>query len=123
MEALTRELRAKQLEISALPARAGDGREQTGPGIAERLTLTDTAGEVYGVPGAQVECDLVVSDGIAYVVEVKAHPGLDDVFTFHRKTGFAGRQLDRPLREFMIAAGVEERAEALLRRLGIDFII
>ena len=68
LEALTRELRAPRFGISALPARAGDGREQTVPGIVERLMLTDTAGEVYGVPEGQVECDLVVSDGIAYVV-------------------------------------------------------
>ena len=88
-----------------------------------RLVLTDEAGDVYGVPDAPVEYDLLVSNGTAYVVGVKSHVKPDDVLTFHRKAEFAARQLKRSLKKFMIAASMDERSEPLLRRLGIDFIL
>ena len=71
----------------------------------------------------EVEYDLLVSDGTAYVVEVKSHLKPDDVLTFHRKAEFASRQLGRLLKKCMIAASMEERAEPLLRQLGIHFIV
>jgi len=131
-EELIREIRGIRLE--ALSGRLGYGLERIVQGVieefagekftrVERLVLTDTAGEVYGVPEAQVEFDLLVSDGTAYVVEVKSHLKPDDVLTFYRKADFATRQLGRPLKKFIIAASMEERTEALLRQLGIDFIV
>jgi hypothetical protein len=128
------EMRDVRVEVSALSGRLGHGLEHLVRGVieefagekfprAERLVLTDTAGEVYGVPGALVEYDLLVSNGTAYVVEVKSHLKPDDVLTFHRKSGFASRQLGRPLKKFMIAASMEERSEMLMRQLGIDFIV
>jgi hypothetical protein len=133
-EELIREMRGIRLEVSALSGRLGYGLERIVQGVieecageqftrAERLVLVDTAGELYGVPGAQVEYDLLVSNGTAYVVEVKSHLKPDDVLTFHRKAAFATRQLDRPLKKFMIAASMEERTAALLRQLDIDFIV
>ena len=41
--------------------------------LAERLMLHNEAGEVDRVAGAEVECDLLVSNGTASVVEVKSH--------------------------------------------------
>ena len=133
-EGLIQEMRGIRLEVSALSGRLGFGLEGIVQGVieefagekftrAERLVLTDTAGEVYGVPGAPVEYDLLVSNGTAYVVEVKSHLKPDDVLTFHRKASFAARQLGRPLKKFMIAASMEERTETLLRQLAIDFIV
>ena len=133
-EEVIREMRSIRLEVSALSGRLGYGLEYIVKGVieefagekftrAEKLVLTDTAGEVYGVPGVQVEYDLLVSDGIAYVVEVKSHLKPDDVLTFHRKASFASRHLDRPLKKFMIAASMEERTESLLRQLGIDYLV
>jgi hypothetical protein len=133
-EEMIREMRGIRLEVSALSGRLGYGLERIVQGVieefagekftrAEKLVLTDTAGEVYGVPGAQVEYDLLVSDGIAYVVEVKSHLKPDDVLTFHRKASFATRQLGRPLKKFMVAASMEERTESLLRQLGIDYLV
>jgi len=133
-EELIREIRGIRLEVSALSGRLGYGLEGIVQGVieefagekftrAERLVLTDTAGEVYGVPGAQVEYDLLVSDGTAYLVDVKSHLKPDDVLPFHRKAHFATRQLGRPLKKFMIVASMEERTEALLRQLEIDFVV
>jgi hypothetical protein len=133
-EVLIREMRGMRLEVSALSGRLGYGLETIVQGIieefagekftrAERLVLADTGGDVFGVPGAQVEYDLFVSDGVAYVVEVKSHLKPDDVLTFHKKAVFASQQLGRPLRTLMIAASMEERTERVLRQLGIAFIV
>ncbi len=133
-EELVREMRGIRLEVATLSGRLGYGLEHIVQGVieefsgetfsrVERLILTDDAGELYGVPGAQVEFDLLLSNGTAYVVEVKSHLKVGDVLTFHRKAEFATRQLGRPLKKVMIAASMEERAEALMQRLGIEFIV
>jgi len=132
-EELIRELRGIRLEVSALSGRLGHGLEHIVQGVVEefagqtfsrieRLTLVDPTGELYGVPGARVEFDLLVSDGTAYVVEVKSHVKPDDILAFHRKAEFASRQLGRPLKKLVIAASLDERAAPLLRQLGIDVI-
>jgi hypothetical protein len=133
-EGVIKEMRGIRLELSALSGRLGHGLEHIVKGVieefsgetftsVERLVLTDTSGELYGVPGAHVEFDLLLSNGTAYVVEVKSHIKQADVLAFHRKADFASRQLGRPLKKFMIAASMEERIESLLRRLEIDFIV
>lgn len=133
-EELIRDMRGIRLELSALSGRLGHGLERIVEGVieefvrekftrTERLVLTDSAGELYGVPEAQVEYDLLVSDGTAYVVEVKSHLKPDDVLTFHRKAEFAARQLGRPLKKLMITASMEERVEPLLRQFDIAFIV
>lgn len=133
-EEVIREMRGIRLELSALSGRLGHGLEHIVQGVieefagekftrAERLVLTDATGEVYGVPGTQVEYDLLVSNGTAYVVEVKSHLEREDVLTFHRKAEFAARHLGRPLKKFMIAASMEDRAEPLLRQFDIAFIV
>jgi len=133
-DGMDQQMRGMRLEISALSGRLGHGLERIVQGVieefagekftkAERLLLTDTTGEVYGVPGAQVEYDLLVSDGTAYLVEVKSHLKPDDVLTFHRKAAFASRELGRPLKKIMISATMEDRTEPLLRQLGIEFIV
>lgn len=80
-EELVREMRGIRLEVAALSGRLGYGLEHIVPGVieefsgetfsrVERLILTDDSDELYGVPGAQVEFDLPLSNGTAYVVEV-----------------------------------------------------
>jgi hypothetical protein len=134
LERILREFRRTRLEIAALSGRLSHGlgaavraviAELSGEqlGRAERLVLTDAAGDVLGVPGARLEYDLFLSDGTAYVVEVTTHLKPNDVLAFHRKVAFASQALGRPLRKVMIAASMEERAEPLLRRLEIIAIV
>jgi hypothetical protein len=130
-EAVLASLRSLQLEVSALGGRVGRGLEhlvravveefagQTFP-VAERLVLTDQAGEVYGVPGASVEFDLYAHNGSAYLVEVKSHVKPSDVLLFHRKAQFAMERLGRPATKLMLALSMEAEAEVLLRQLGIE---
>jgi len=129
-EAMLAELRHQRLMVSTLGLRVGFGIEKlvkaaveefAGASFpaAERLILEDTAGELYGVPGATVEFDLYAHNGTAYLVEVKSHVKPGDVLMFHRKAGFAEARLGRPVLRLMLALSVEPRAVALMQELGI----
>ena len=84
-EGVIAELREQRVHLSALGGRVGRGLEFIVKGIveefagesfplADRLVLVDTEGEVFGVPGAEVEFDLYAHNGRAYLVEIgRAH--------------------------------------------------
>ena len=131
-EGIFAELREQRLHLSALGARVGRGLEFIVKGIveefagesfplADRLVLVDTEGEVFGVPGAEVEFDLYAHNGRAYLVEVKSHLKTDDVLKFQRKAIFAETKLGRPLTRLIIALSMDSKAEALMRRLDIEY--
>jgi hypothetical protein len=131
-EGIFAELREQRLHLSALGGRVGRGLEFLVKGIveefagesfplADRLVLVDTAGEVFGVPGAEVEFDLYAHNGRAYLVEVKSHPKTDDVLKFQRKAMFAEAKLGRPLTRLILALSMDSKAEALMQRLGIEY--
>jgi hypothetical protein len=131
-EGVITELREQRLHLSALGGRVGRGLEFIVKGIveefagesfplADRLVLVDTEGEVFGVPGAEVEFDLYAHNGRAYLVEVKSHLKTDDVLKFQRKATFAEAKLGRSLQRFIIALSMDSKAEALMRQLGIDY--
>ena len=133
-EAVIGELREQRLHLSALGARVGRGLEFIVKGIveefagesfllADRLVLVDTEGEVFGVPGAEVEFDLYAHNGRAYLVEVKSHVKTDDVLKFQRKAVFAEAKLGRPVTRLIIALSMDSKAEAMLQRLGIEYQI
>jgi len=126
----TRQLRETTLPLSALGSRVGVGLEpsvqevveacagQTLPS-AERLVLHDEAGEVYGVAGAEVECDLSAHHGVAYLVEVTSHLRRADVLLLYRQVRCAEGQLGRPVKPLIIALSMESQAERTMRQLGI----
>jgi hypothetical protein len=131
-EGVIAELREQRLHLSALGARVGRGLEFIVKGIveefagesfplADRLVLVDTEGEVFGVPGAEVEFDLYAHNGRAYLVKVKSHLKTDDVLKFQRKAVFAEAKLERPLTRLIIALSMDSKAESLMQRLGIEY--
>jgi hypothetical protein len=131
-EGIFAELREQRLHLSALGGRVGRGLEFLVKGIveefagesfplADRLVLVDTEGEVFGVPGAEVEFDLYAHNGRAYLVEVKSHLKTDDVLKFQRKAMFAEAKLGRPLTRLIISLSMDSKAEALMQRLGIEY--
>jgi hypothetical protein len=131
-EGIFAELREQRLHLSALAGRVGRGLEFLVKGIveefagesfplADRLVLVDTVGEVFGVPGAEVEFDLYAHNGRAYLVEVKSHLKTDDVLKFQRKAMFAEAKLGRPLTRLILALSMDSKAEALMQRLGIEY--
>ncbi len=131
-EAVQADLREQRLHLSALGGRVGRGLEhivkeiveefagQSFP-MAERLILVDTEGEVFGVPGAEVEFDLYAHNGQAYLVEVKSHLKSDDVLKFQRKALFAETKLGRSVTRFIIALSMEPKAETIMQQLGIRY--
>jgi hypothetical protein len=131
-EGVIAELREQRVHLSALGGRVGRGLEFSVKGIveefagesfplADRLVLVDTEGEVFGVPGAEVEFDLYAHNGRAYLVEVKSHLKTDDVLKFQRKAMFAEAKLGRPLTRLIISLSMDSKAEALMQRLGIEY--
>jgi hypothetical protein len=131
-EGIFAELREQRVHLSALGGRVGRGLEFLVKGIveefagesfplADRLVLVDTEGEVFGVPGAEVEFDLYAHNGRAYLVEVKSHLKTDDVLKFQRKAVFAEAKLGRPLTRLILALSMDSKAEALMQRLGIEY--
>jgi hypothetical protein len=131
-EGVIAELREQRVHLSAIGGRVGRGLEFIVKGIveefagesfplADRLVLVDTEGEVFGVPGAEVEFDLYAHNGRAYLVEVKLHLKTDDVLKFQRKAVFAEARLRRPLTRLIIALSMDSKAEALMQRLGIEY--
>jgi len=76
IRSLRKDVDRLELHMASLGLRVGRGLEQVIRGIveefsgqtfttAERLVLTDTDGELFGVKGAQVEFDLFALDGAA----------------------------------------------------------
>jgi len=128
-----RELRTLRVGLGSLARRLGFGFEEAvrriveefggvGPLKAERLTLRDENGELFGVPGQVVEFDALVHDGECFLVQVKAFADREDVLLFHRKLEFAARHLPRPFRAVMVAPFAHARAADTARQLGIQLL-
>ncbi len=131
-EEMYRNQREVRLEVSALGGRVGYGLENIIMKTVEqfsgqsfktikRLVLKDPEGELYGVP-ADVEYDLYLEDTVSYVVEVKSHIKLSDVFDFHQKALFAEKRLGKRIRPIMISASIKGTAKDKCEELGIDLI-
>jgi hypothetical protein len=128
----SRQLRDVNIHLSVLGGRVGYGLENmvkavveefaghTFP-VAERLLLRDETGEVFGVAGAEVEFDLYVHNGEAYLVEVKSHLKPSDVLSFHQKVQFARKKLGREVIPLILALSMDAKAEESMRRLGIHY--
>jgi hypothetical protein len=128
----SRQLRDVNIHLSALGGRVGYGLENmvkavveecaghTFP-VAERLLLRDETGEVFGVTGAEVEFDLYVHNGEAYLVEVKSHLKPSDVLSFHQKVQFARKKLGREVIPLILALSMDAKAEESMRSLGIRY--
>jgi hypothetical protein len=128
-----RQLRELTLQVSSLGSRVGYGLEhvvrevveefagETFPFVQQHFLVRDAAGEVYGVPGAEVEFDLYAHNGVAYLVEVKSHLKPSDVLAFYRKVKFAEVQLGRTVIPLVIALSMDARAEQQMQTLGVKY--
>jgi hypothetical protein len=128
----SRQLRDVNIHLSVLGGRVGYGLENmvkavveefaghTFP-VAERLLLRDETGEVFGVAGAEVEFDLYVHNGEAYLVEVQSHLKPSDVLSFHLKVQFARKKLGREIIPLILALSMDAKAEESMRSLGIRY--
>ncbi len=128
------QLRDLTIHLSSLGGRVGYGLESlvksvveefAGPTFpsAERLVLWDEAGEVFGIPKAEVEFDLYVHNGKDYLVEVKSHLKVTDVQSFYRKVKFAEGKMGRSFIPLLIALSMDPKAEPQMQELGIHYRI
>lgn len=128
----SRQLRDVNIHLSALGGRVGYGLENMVKAVveefaghtfpaAERLLLRDETGEVFGIAGAEVEFDLYVHNGEAYLVEVKSHLKPSDVLSFHQKVQFARKKLGREVIPLILALSMDAKAEESMRSLGIHY--
>ena len=128
-----RELRSLHVTVTGMGDRRGRALEETvrmvieefsgvGPLRAERLVLTDTDGEVFGVRGQVIEFDWFVHDGRRFLVEVKSFAKREDVWLFSRKLQFAERHIQEPFERIMVAPYAREGAVELARELGIQML-
>lgn len=128
-----KDLRVLKIGFGTLGVRLGKGMEEAvratieefagvGPLQAERLELTDAAGEVFGVPGQVIEFDGFVHNGRRFLVEVKSFAEPEDVAKFFRKLQFAEKRIQQPFERIMVAPFADKRAIDLAETLGIRLL-
>lgn len=133
LHAQDRQLRYLRVGFGRLGRRLGVGFEEAarriveeftgvGPLKAERLTLRDEAGEVFGVPGQVVAFDAFVHDAERFLVEVKAFAEREDVLLFRRKVEFAAGRLAGPFRAVLVAPFAHPRAVEAAWELGVTLL-
>ena len=131
-DSLDRSMRDLNINMSSLGSRVGHGLEGMLKGAveefagerfphAERLVLRDESGQVFGVEGAEVEFDLYAHNGMAYLVEVKSHVKVTDVWSFYQKIKFAEGKLGRTVIPLILALSMDPRAEQKMRELDIRY--
>jgi hypothetical protein len=130
--ALERSSRDMNIHLSSLGIRVGHGlegmlkaavEEFAGERFphAERLVLRDESGQVFGIEGAEVEFDLYAHNGSAYLVEVKSHVKVTEVWSFAQKVKFAEGKLGRSVIPMIFALSMDQRAEQKMRELNIRY--
>jgi len=132
LDKMARDQREVRLIVSGLGGRVGRGLEEiikqtveefSGQTFKknERLWLRDEEGELYGSP-ADVEYDLYLEGAVNYIVEVKSHTKLADVFNFNRKYIFAEKRLEKKIKPIIISVSVTDTAKKKCEELKIDLI-
>jgi hypothetical protein len=79
----------------------------------------DDSGEVFGRPD-QVELDIVISNGLLIICEIKSSMSRSDVHIFERKARFYEKRHNRTATRLMIVSPmVDPKAKILAKTLGI----
>ncbi|WP_449462622.1 DUF3782 domain-containing protein [Tardisphaera miroshnichenkoae] len=87
----------------------------------QNLILMDDEGFVFGSRGVPIEYDVVVMDGGATLIEIKASVGRDDVYVFLRKIEFYKKRMGMEVKRAVIASPFFERDSAdIARKLGLE---
>jgi hypothetical protein len=79
----------------------------------------DDQGEVYGRPD-QVELDIIISDGILIICEIKSSISKSDMYHFQKKAQFYEKRHNRTAKHLIaISPMVDEKAREMASYLGI----
>ncbi|MDL1957107.1 MAG: DUF3782 domain-containing protein [Candidatus Desulfofervidus auxilii] len=87
----------------------------------ERYLSYDSEGEVFGWPD-QVELDIVIKDGMVWVMEIKSSVSKSEVYTFLRKVNFYEKKENKKvLRKIIVSPMIEPTARDVAERLNIEY--
>ena len=87
----------------------------------ERYLKYDTEGKVFGRPD-QVELDLVIHDGMVWIMEIKSSISKSEVYTFFRKVEFYKEKEGKEVkRRIIVSPMIEPSAMDVIKDLGIEY--
>jgi hypothetical protein len=86
----------------------------------ERYVGYDSEGKVFGWPD-QVELDLVIRDGMVWIMEIKSSVSKSDAYTFFKKVEFyKEREGKKVSRRIIVSPMIEPSAVKVIEDLGIE---
>ncbi len=86
----------------------------------ERYVAYDRDGKVFGRPD-QVELDLVIKDGLIWVMEIKSSVSKSEAYTFWRKVEFYQEKEGKEVtRKIIVSPMIEPSAMKVIEELGIE---
>lgn len=87
----------------------------------ERYLKYDTEGKVFGRPD-QVELDLVIHDGMVWIMEIKSSISKPEVYAFFRKVEFYREKEGKEVkRRIIVSPMIEPSAMEVIEDLGIEY--
>ncbi len=87
----------------------------------ERYLKYDTEGKVFGRPD-QVELDLVIHDGMVWIMEIKSSISKSEVYTFFRKVEFYKEKEGKEVkRRIIVSPMIEPSAMDVIKDLGFEY--
>jgi hypothetical protein len=87
---------------------------------AEKWTVFDEAGKVYGYPSV-VDVDVTVSDGKLILIEVSSHIKASDITTFRRKAElYTEKTGKRPDKLVVVTPYIDDTAQKAAKELEIE---
>jgi len=86
----------------------------------QNVTEFDTEGYIFGHPD-QVELDVIITNGLLIVCEIKSSMSRSDMYTFDRKVEFYQERREQKVsRKLVISPMVDEHARRVAKKLGIE---
>ena len=80
----------------------------------------DSEGKVFGWPD-QVELDLVIRDGVIWIMEIKSSVSKSDAYTFMKKVRFYEEKMGRKAsRKIIVSPMIEPSARKVIKELEIE---
>ena len=87
----------------------------------ERYLKYDTEGKVFGRPD-QVELDLVIHDGMVWIMEIKSSISKPEVYAFSKKVEFYREKKGEEVkRRIIVSPMIEPSAMEIIEDLGIEY--
>jgi len=134
IRALQEEIKRLSVRIDALGARWGIVAENVvrealtrflqeylGVAKVEKWMYHDREGKVFGYP-AVIDLDIVVKDGVHYLVEVKSSTTAGDVILFNRKCELYAELNKVPIKKLIITCYADDKAREAAAVYNVEIV-